>query len=253
MSSLPNSQKYDLARQLRPVAQIRRNGKVARLPLELREQINRMLETASEYKVIIKNLGDAGRHLTEHNISNCILVATRIILRPSSSTIALAPKPKPRRISSVRTVISSRQSFSRFAAKWALLQYLGSNMEHGEQLAATPSRKISQIHHPHETSLQPQQYQYRHRKTKWVLKRYETTKQIPGVQAPVSLRGFKPMIHVYVSRLALDNSIVKPRTCRDVKPRPSALRPFRAVSRKGGLNWSNAASRSPHSRRIGIS
>jgi len=59
-SLLPNSSSIDLARQLRPVSpKSRRNGKVARLPLELREQSPHAPKDGVEYKVIIKNLGDA--------------------------------------------------------------------------------------------------------------------------------------------------------------------------------------------------
>src|SRR5258706_8651434 len=48
----------------------RRNGKVARLPSALREQINQMLDDGVPYKAIIERLGDAGKHLNEDNISN---------------------------------------------------------------------------------------------------------------------------------------------------------------------------------------
>src|SRR5271166_6144938 len=68
---LPDSSKYDLARQLQACqSRSRRNGKVARLPVALREQINLMLDDGVPYKVIIEKLGPAGQHLNEDNLSN---------------------------------------------------------------------------------------------------------------------------------------------------------------------------------------
>ncbi|MDB6059686.1 MAG: hypothetical protein JWO95_3530, partial [Verrucomicrobiales bacterium] len=47
----------------------RRNGKVARLPKGVREQLNELLDDGVEYAEIIKTLGDAGKGLTKHNVS----------------------------------------------------------------------------------------------------------------------------------------------------------------------------------------
>src|SRR6266545_5743418 len=70
-SLLPDSGKYDLARQLQACqSRSRRNGKVARLPANLRDQINRMLDDGLPYKLIIEKLGPAGQHLNEDNLSN---------------------------------------------------------------------------------------------------------------------------------------------------------------------------------------
>ena len=61
---------HDLTRQLNAcTSQRRRNGKVARLPFALRDQINRMIDDGVPYQTIIKNLGDAGKHLSEQNLS----------------------------------------------------------------------------------------------------------------------------------------------------------------------------------------
>jgi hypothetical protein len=61
---------HDLTRQLNAcTSQRRRNGKVARLPHALREQVNRMIEDGVPYQAIIQNLGEAGKHLTEQNLS----------------------------------------------------------------------------------------------------------------------------------------------------------------------------------------
>src|SRR5438128_12683110 len=70
-SLLPDSAKYDLSRQIQACqSKSRRNGKVARLPFALRQQINRMLDDGVPYKTIIEKLGDAGKQLREDNIGN---------------------------------------------------------------------------------------------------------------------------------------------------------------------------------------
>ena len=70
-SLLPDSSKYDLALQLKACqSHSRRNGKVARLPSALRDQINHLLDDGVPYKKIIESLGDAGKHINEDNLSN---------------------------------------------------------------------------------------------------------------------------------------------------------------------------------------
>jgi hypothetical protein len=46
------------------------NGKVARLPKEVRDRINQMMCDGLTYRQIIVALGEAGKHLTEQNLSN---------------------------------------------------------------------------------------------------------------------------------------------------------------------------------------
>jgi len=66
-----NLLQHDLTQELQAChSKSRRNGKVARLPAELRDQINRMLDDGVPYKTIIEKLGEAGKHLNEDNISN---------------------------------------------------------------------------------------------------------------------------------------------------------------------------------------
>src|SRR5258706_16345042 len=70
-SLLPDTATYALNRQLQACqSKSRRNGKVARLSADLRDQINRLIEDGVPYKTIIEKLGDAGKHLNEDNISN---------------------------------------------------------------------------------------------------------------------------------------------------------------------------------------
>src|SRR5881396_1869268 len=66
----PDPSAYDLNRQLAACqSKSRRNGKVARLPSALREQINHMLDDGVPYKTIIQKLGEAGKHLNKDSIS----------------------------------------------------------------------------------------------------------------------------------------------------------------------------------------
>jgi hypothetical protein len=48
----------------------RRNGKIARLPKETRNMINRMLDDGLPYPVIIDELGEAGEGLNTQNLTN---------------------------------------------------------------------------------------------------------------------------------------------------------------------------------------
>src|SRR6266436_9802585 len=48
----------------------RRNGKIARLPKETRDMINRMLDDGIPYHIIIDELGEAGEGLNTQNLTN---------------------------------------------------------------------------------------------------------------------------------------------------------------------------------------
>jgi len=50
----------------------RRNGKIARLPKESRDMLNRMLDDGLPYRVIIDELGEAGEGLNTQNITNWV-------------------------------------------------------------------------------------------------------------------------------------------------------------------------------------
>jgi len=47
-----------------------RTGKVARLPKEIRDQVNQMLLDGVPFRKIIENLGEHGKEITEKNITN---------------------------------------------------------------------------------------------------------------------------------------------------------------------------------------
>ena len=55
---------------LHPQPSSRRNGKIARLPKETRDMINRMLDDGIPYHVIIDELGEAGEGLNTQNLTN---------------------------------------------------------------------------------------------------------------------------------------------------------------------------------------
>jgi hypothetical protein len=136
-SLLPDSSKYDLSLQLRACqSNSRRNGKVARLPSELRDQINHMLDDGFPYKTIIEKLGEPGKHLNEDNISNWrlggyqdYLKAQMINDRARVQTEAAADAVRDTdRMDPIRL----RQT----CGEMAMLQYLESILEHGGTLAA---------------------------------------------------------------------------------------------------------------------
>jgi hypothetical protein len=64
LSSLPQIDALD------PQPSSRRNGKIARLPKETRDIINRMLDDGLPYHVIIDELGEVGEGLNTQNLTN---------------------------------------------------------------------------------------------------------------------------------------------------------------------------------------
>jgi hypothetical protein len=61
---------YPQIRVLNPQPSSRRNGKIARLPKETRDMLNRMLDDGIPYHVIIDELGEAGEGLNTQNLTN---------------------------------------------------------------------------------------------------------------------------------------------------------------------------------------
>jgi hypothetical protein len=66
----PILQSFPQVRVLNPPPSSRRNGKIARLPKETRDMLNRMLDDGIPYHVIIDELGDAGEGLNTQNLTN---------------------------------------------------------------------------------------------------------------------------------------------------------------------------------------
>jgi hypothetical protein len=138
----PDPSAYELNRQLQVCqSKSRRNGKVARLSLALREQINLMLDDGVPYKTIIEKLGEAGKHLNKHSISNWrsggyqdYLKAQLINDRARTQTEAAADVVR-------ETGDLSPAKLQQACQEVALLQYLRTLMDHGDQLAQDSFKK----------------------------------------------------------------------------------------------------------------
>src|SRR6266446_85925 len=133
----PDPSAYELNRQLKAC----RNGKVARLPLALREQINHMLDDGVPYKKIIAKLGEAGKHLNEDSISNWrlggyqdYLKAQLVNDRARTQTEAAADVVR-------ETGHLGPAKLQQACQEIALLQYMRTLMDHGDQLAKDSLKK----------------------------------------------------------------------------------------------------------------
>lgn len=142
MNLLPDSSNYDSALQLQACqSRSRRNGKVARLPFALREQINRMLGDGLPYKTIIQNLGEPGKHLNEDNLSNWRLGGYQDFLKAQvindrAHTQTQVAADVVREIGDL-----DPSKLQRACKEIALLQYLDTIMDHGEELARDALQK----------------------------------------------------------------------------------------------------------------
>jgi hypothetical protein len=135
-SLLPDTAKYDLALQLRACqSSSRRNGKVARLPAAMRDQINHLMDDAVPYKVVIEKLGPAGQHLNEDNLSNWRLGGYQDYLKAQ----AINDRARIQTEAAADIVRDSGhldpRQLKQACSEIALLQYIDTLYEHGEQLA----------------------------------------------------------------------------------------------------------------------
>lgn len=143
MLLFPDSSKYDLAQQLKACqSNRRRRGKVARLPQDLRDQINRLLEDGLPYKSIIEKLGDAGKHLNEDNITNWRQGGFQDYLRSQAineraraqiEVAAELVRDAPAQLQSPRI----REAVNQIS----LLSYFNTLLEHGEHIAGESLKK----------------------------------------------------------------------------------------------------------------
>jgi hypothetical protein len=141
-SLMPNSAHYDLAQQLQACeSNSRRNGKVARLSSELRQQINRMLEDGLTYKAIIEKLGPEGKHLTEHNLSNWRLGGYRDYLK--AQEIKERARVQTEAAAEIVREIGAPDptQLKKVCSQVALLQYLDAIRNHGGQFALESFRR----------------------------------------------------------------------------------------------------------------
>jgi hypothetical protein len=119
----------------------RRNGKVARLPAVLREQVNHMLEDGVPYKAIIEKLGDAGKHLNEDNLSSWRLGGFQDYLKVQ----ALNERALTQIEAAADVIRESGDAdpthAQRACQQIALLQYLDILLEHGDEIARDSLKK----------------------------------------------------------------------------------------------------------------
>jgi hypothetical protein len=142
----------------------RRNGKVARLPQSVRNQINHLLDSGLPYKAIIAKLGPAGGHLNEDNLTNWRrggyqdhLAAQALADRAQIQTEAAAD------------IIRENQNFSpetleRACTQLSLLHCYNILMERGGEIASQsfkndPAKLISLVHSLCAISAQTRQLQ----------------------------------------------------------------------------------------------
>ena len=142
LSEQSNARSFALAAELQSCqSRSRRNGKVARLPAELRHQINVMLDDGVPYKTIIERLGDAGKHLTEDNLSNWRLGGfqdyrkaqllsdrARVQTQAAADLLGQGAQVNPAEL-------------KRVCGEIALLNFLDTLLEHGDQLAQESLKK----------------------------------------------------------------------------------------------------------------
>src|SRR5438445_11701733 len=138
----PHPSTYELNRQLKACqSKSRRNGKVARLPVALREQINQMLDDGVPYKAIIEKLGEAGKHLNEDNISNWRLGGYQDYL----NTLQINDRARTQTEAAADVLRDTGHvgpaKLQQVCQEIALLQYLRTLMDHGDQLAQDSLKK----------------------------------------------------------------------------------------------------------------
>ncbi len=135
-SLVPDAAKYDLARQLQACqSNARRNGKVARLPLALRHQINQMLDDGLPYKTIIAKLGPAAQHLNEDNLSNWRLGGYQDYLKAQAINDRARIQTEAAADLVRETGHIDPHQLQRACSQIALTQYMDTLLEHGDQLA----------------------------------------------------------------------------------------------------------------------
>ena len=119
----------------------RRNGKVARLPAELRHQINVMLDDGVPYKTIIERLGDAAKHITEHNLSTWRLGGFQDYRKGQLiSERARAQTQVAADILRQGAQVNPAE-LKRVCGELAVLHFVDTLVEHGEQIAHDSLKK----------------------------------------------------------------------------------------------------------------
>ena len=119
----------------------RRNGKVARLPAALREQVNQMIDDGIPYKAIIEKLGEAGKHLKEDNLTSWRHGGFQDYLKVQ----ALNERALTQIEAAADVIRESGDAdpahAQRACQQIALLQYMDILLEHGDEIARDSLKK----------------------------------------------------------------------------------------------------------------
>jgi hypothetical protein len=132
----PNPQNHSLSQELQACnSHSRRNGKVARLPAELRDKINRSIEDGVPYKKIIEQLGESGRHLNEDNLSNWRLGGYEDYLK--ARLISDRARAQSEAAANVVRELGNKdpQLLQQVCQELSLLHYFDTLVKHGSDIA----------------------------------------------------------------------------------------------------------------------
>ncbi|HWX18686.1 MAG TPA: hypothetical protein VN578_02155 [Candidatus Binatia bacterium] len=141
----------ELANQQSPTENLRRNGKIARLPKETRDMLNHMLDDGLPYRVIIDELGDAGEGLNTQNITNWVKGGYQDYLKHQDA-IDRAKAQVELAIDLLREIGDTDIAHVRRACNYvAALQLLEAMREHGDDalknmFQATPAKYLQVVH-----------------------------------------------------------------------------------------------------------
>ena len=141
----------ELANTTSPPLNPRRNGKTARLPKEVRDMLNRMLDDGLPYHIIIDELGEAGRGLNTQNITNWVKGGYQDYLKHQDA-LDHARAQVEAAIELLKEIGDVDLAQVRRACNYvAATQLLGTLRDHGDEtlkslLQARPAKYLSVVH-----------------------------------------------------------------------------------------------------------
>ncbi|HWW03552.1 MAG TPA: hypothetical protein VNZ64_27865 [Candidatus Acidoferrum sp.] len=180
----------ELADAASPPANLRRNGKIARLPKETRDMLNHMLDDGLPYHIIIDELGEPGRGLNTQNITNWVQGGYQDYLKHQDA-IDRAKVQVELAIDLLREIGDADIAQVRRACNYvAALQLFQTIREHGDEtlknmLQANPGKYLNVIHtlcHQSNASLKVE----KHRLTQELLAARTTPPAPPSSQIKVN-------------------------------------------------------------------
>ncbi|HWV98617.1 MAG TPA: hypothetical protein VNZ64_02880 [Candidatus Acidoferrum sp.] len=213
----------ELADAASPPANLRRNGKIARLPKETRDMLNHMLDDGLPARVIIDELGEAGRGLNPQNITNWVQGGYQDYLKHQDA-IDRAKAQVELAIDLLREIGDADIAQVRRACNYvAALQLFQTLRDHGDEtlknmFQANPGKYLNVIHtlcHQSDSSLKVE----KHRLTQELLAARTTPPAPPSSQIKVNQAPGKisselqpttnPPIHQSTNPSALPSSQIK--------------------------------------------